>query len=196
MHILNVLSRHKAGGSFFLTGNFLRNRKFSSVVKRIISDGHFLGPHSDRHLLYASWEKRDSLLVDRNRFQSDLRENYIELEKKMAKTEETLYYLAPYEWYNAAIASWTAGMGAKLINFTPGTGTNADYTTPDMNNYRSSDELLARLKSFEATDPQGLNGALILIHPGTHPDRTDKFYNRLEEIITYFSSKGYSFNRL
>jgi len=196
VHILNVLSRHKASGSFFLTGNFLRNHKFSSVVKRIISDGHFLGPHSDRHLLYASWENRDSLLVDRNRFQSDLRENYIELKKKMAKTEETLYYLAPYEWYNAAIASWTAGMGAKLINFTPGTGTNADYTTPDMNNYRSSDELLARLKSFEATDPQGLNGALILIHPGTHPDRTDKFYKRLEEIITYFSSKGYSFNRL
>jgi endoglucanase len=65
-----------------------------------------------------------------------------------------------------------------------------------MKNYISSEELLNRLKNFEAGDPDGLNGALILIHPGTHPDRTDKFYNKLEEIITYFSSKGYKFNRL
>jgi endoglucanase len=169
---------------------------YADIVKRIISDGHFIGPHSDRHLLYASWEKRDSLLVDRSTFQSDLRNNYRELGKKKSGMPETLYFLAPYEWYNSAIASWTAGMGARLINFTPGTGTNADYTTPDMKNYISSEELLNRLKNFEAGDPDGLNGALILIHPGTHPDRTDKFYNKLEEIITYFSSKGYKFNRL
>jgi endoglucanase len=195
-HILNILSGHKAGGSFFLTGNFLRNQVYADIVKRIISDGHFIGPHSDRHLLYASWEKRDSLLVDRSTFQSDLRNNYRELGKKKSGMPETLYFLAPYEWYNSAIASWTAGMGARLINFTPGTDTNADYTTPDMKNYISSEELLNRLKNFEAGDPDGLNGALILIHPGTHPDRTDKFYNKLEEIITYFSSKGYKFNRL
>jgi len=195
-HILSVLSKHNAGASFFLTGNFLRNPGFSSVVRRIISDGHFLGPHSDRHLLYASWEKRDSLLVTRDLFQTDLLQNYRELKKENATREKTLYYLPPYEWYNSAIASWTADLGAELINFTPGTGTNADYTTPDMTNYRLSDELLARLKSFESTDPLGLNGALILIHPGTHPDRTDKFYHKLDEIIKYFTSKGYTFTRL
>ena len=96
----------------------------------------------------------------------------------------TKYFLAPYEWYNSAIANWTASLGAKLINFTPGTGTNADYTTPDMQNYKSSQELYDRLKEFESTDPKGLRGALILIHPGTHPDRTDKFYLKLEEIIS------------
>jgi hypothetical protein len=65
-----------------------------------------------------------------------------------------------------------------------------------MKNYKSSQELSDRLKEFEDTDPNGLRGALILIHPGTHPDRTDKFYLKLEEIIAYFSVKGYTFNSL
>lgn len=195
-HILNVLSEFKAGGSFFFTGNFLRNPENKGFIARIISDGHFIGPHSDKHLLYASWEKRDSLLVDKDLFLNDLRANYRELEKMKAGLSGTLYFLAPYEWYNSTIASWTSATGAKLINFTPGTGTSADYTTPDMKNYKSSEELFEQLKNFEVTDPAGLKGALILIHPGTHPDRTDKLYLKLEEIITYFSSKGYTFKSL
>jgi endoglucanase len=88
-------------------------------------------------------------------------------------------------------------MGSRLINFTPGTGTNADYTTPDMTNYRSSETLIEGLKRFESSSDNGLNGALILIHPGTEPSRTtDKLYLRLEEIIEYYSAKGYSFKRL
>lgn len=195
-HILDVLSKTGSAASFFLTGNFLRSPGNEKYVRRIIDDGHFAGPHSDRHLLYASWEKRDSLLLDREQFVSDLRANYTELAKRKAGKPETLYFLPPYEWYNSAVAHWTSSLGARLINFTPGTGTNADYTTPDMNNYRSSDELLEGLIRFEAGDPGGLRGAMILIHPGTHPDRTDKFYLKLEEIISFFTAKGYIFKSL
>ncbi|HOS71022.1 MAG TPA: glycoside hydrolase family 9 protein [Bacteroidales bacterium] len=195
-HILDVLSKTGSGASFFLTGNFLRNPGNEKYIRRIVSGGHFAGPHSDRHLLYAPWEKRDSLLVDREQFVSDLRANYRELAKRKAGKPGTLYFLPPYEWYNSAIAHWTSSLGIKLINFTPGTGTNADYTTPDMSNYRSSDELLEGLKRYEASDPRGLRGAMILIHPGTHPDRTDKLYLKLGEIITFFSAKGYIFKSL
>lgn len=195
-HILDVLSKTGSGASFFLTGNFLRNPGNEKYLRRIIADGHFAGPHSDRHLLYTSWEKRDSLLVDREQFVSDLRANYAELAKRKAGKPETLYFLPPYEWYNSAVAHWTSSLGARLINFTPGTGTNADYTTPDMKNYRSSDELLEGLIRFEAADPAGLRGAMILIHPGTHADRTDKLYLKLEEIISLFSAKGYIFKSL
>jgi len=195
-HVLDVLAGNNAKGSFFLTGNFLRNPVFTKTIKRIASGGHFIGPHSDRHLLYADWEKRDSLLVTEDVFISDLKANYRELEKKKIYQSGTKYFLAPYEWYNSAIANWTANIGIVLINLTPGPGTNADYTTPDMKNYQSSEELIKRLKSFESADQYGLNGAILLVHPGTHPDRTDKLYNRLDEIIKYLSSKGYSFNKL
>ena len=194
-HLLDVLDEYGIKGSFFLTGNFLRNRKFSHSVKRIIAAGHYAGPHSDGHLLYIPWENRDTLLVTKEQFIDDLRNNYNALRKAGLKVRPG-YFLAPYEWYNSAISRWSEDMGLTLVNFTPGTGTNADYTTPDMENYRPSDYLIQRLASFEENSPWGLKGALVLIHPGTAPERTDALWLRLGEIIDYYKEKGYTFNRL
>ena len=195
-HILNVLDERNIRGSFFLTGNFLRNKEFRAVTKRIISGGHYAGPHSDGHLLYVPWENRDTLLVTKEQFNSDLLNNVNALSKAGLKNQKPQYFLAPYEWYNRAISRWTGEMGMTLVNFTPGTGTNADYTTPEMTSYRSSDILIDRLASFEEGDAEGLNGAMVLIHPGTDPARSDKLYLRLGEIIDFYTNKGYTFKRL
>lgn len=195
-HILKTLDDHNIKGSFFLTGNFLRNKKYSGVTKRIITGGHYIGPHSDGHLLYIPWENRDTLLVTKEQFSADLKKNCIELSRAGLKKQRPEYFLAPYEWYNSAISKWTAESGLTLVNLTPGTGTAADYTTPGMSNYKSSDELITGLYNFEAKSPDGLNGALMLIHPGTDPARTDKLYLRLGEIIEYFTEKGYTFRKL
>jgi len=192
-HILNTLEKRNIKGSFFLTGNYLRNKANKSIIKRMVEEGHFIGPHSNCHLLYASWEKRDSLLVTRKQFEDDLMANYSVLLKAGYKLTDR-FFLPPYEWCNRAITSWTGDMGITLINFTPGTGTNADYTTPEMKNYISSDQLLTRLKIFDQKD--GMNGAFLLIHLGTDPARTDKFYLKLDDIIQYFSDKGYTFYKL
>jgi peptidoglycan/xylan/chitin deacetylase (PgdA/CDA1 family) len=195
-HILNVLDAWNIKSSFFLTGNFLRNKKYSSVIKRIIAGGHYIGPQSDRHLVYLPWDNRDTLLVTKEAFNADLKGNCAELSRAGLKKQRPEYFLAPYEWYNKAISRWSSEMGLTLINLTPGTGTNADYTTPDMPGYRSSDQLIRKLYSFEESSPQGLNGAFILIHPGTDPARTDKLYLKLNEIIDHFSAKGYTFKKL
>jgi endoglucanase len=195
-NILDVLDRNNIKGSFFLTGNFVRNKKFREVIKRIISAGHYVGPHSDGHLLYISWENRDSLLITKEQFNADLRKNCREISKAGLRKYKPWYFLAPYEWYNSAVSRWSAEMGLILVNFTPGAGTSGDYTTPQMENYRSSDQLMKNLVRFEERSPQGLKGALVLIHPGTDPGRTDKFYLRLDDIIQFFSKKGYTFKRL
>ena len=195
-HILNVLSDKNIKGSFFLTGNFLRNPVNRNAIKRIIGENHFIGPHSDKHLLYIPWENRDTLLVSRDTFITDLKSNYKELEKAGARVPANKYFLAPYEWYNSAISKWTSDLGITLINLTPGSGTNADYTTPDLKNYVSSEKLLINLKSFEKTSQNGLNGTFILIHLGTAPERTDKFYGKLSDLIKYFTDLGYKFNKL
>jgi peptidoglycan/xylan/chitin deacetylase (PgdA/CDA1 family) len=87
-------------------------------------------------------------------------------------------------------------MGLTTVNFTPGTRTNADYTTPEMPNYRSTEEILNDLENFERKDPKGLNGAIILIHLGTSPLRTDKLYNQLDNIIESLMGKGYEFCKI
>lgn len=40
------------------------------------------------------------------------------------------YFIPPYEHYNATISSWARQLGLQVINYTPGTITNGDYTTP------------------------------------------------------------------
>jgi peptidoglycan/xylan/chitin deacetylase (PgdA/CDA1 family) len=193
--ILDVLHAKGAKGSFFLTGNFLRNTAFSYIVHRIQSEGHYLGPHSDRHLLYNTWENVDSLLVTRSQFRKDLKNNLKEIKKGGGKSDKTAFFLPPYEWCNKKICQWSTEMKKVIINLTPGTATNADYTTPDMSNYRSSEILIDRLFQFETSNPHGLNGAIILVHLGTHPDRKDKLYDRLDSIIDQLQGKGYAFER-
>ena len=99
--------------------------------------------------------------------------------------------IPPYEHYNKASNGVLVQYGFIPVNLTEGTYTNADYTTPDMKNYRSSDAIL---KDFWAKEKrEGLNGAIILIHPGTESSRKDKLYDRLDQIITQLEEKGYDF---
>ena len=158
---------------------------------------NYLGPHSDRHLLYNAWEYRDSMLVTRDSFETDLKNNYVGMKNFSIEPQEAYYFLPPYEWYNSKIASWTSDLGLQLVNHTGETLSAADYTIPDMGDrYRSADDIMKSILERARRDPQGLNGFLLLMHIGTHPDRTDKFYWRLPELIDWLKSEGYRFRRI
>lgn len=195
-HIQSVLRDHKIKGSFFFTGNFYRNPDFEAIIKNLHSEGHYLGAHSDQHLLYNDWENRDSLLVTFDEFSEDVINNYKEMEQFGISKEDAHYYLPPYEWYNKTIAEWTDSLDFQLINMTHSTLSHADYTTPDMPNYRSSDVIYNSILEYESSNPNGLNGFMLLIHIGTDPKRTDKFYLRLDELINELKSRGYEFVRV
>nr|WP_319509800.1 glycoside hydrolase family 9 protein [uncultured Draconibacterium sp.] len=193
-HILKTLDKKDCKASFFFTGDFLRDKQFQSLIKKVIKNGHYVGAHSDKHLLYCDWTKRDSLLVNRNTFEQDLKENYKALQQFGIDSENASWFLPPYEWYNLATVNWADALGLTTVNFSPGIRSNADYTTPDMANYMSSDEILESI--FQMEEERGLNGVIMLIHPGTEEKRTDKFYLRLEELIERLQAKGYHFNGL
>lgn len=192
--ILKTLKKEKIHGSFFVTGNCLRLEEHKPLIKNIIKEGHYLGGHSDKHLLYANWGKRDSLIVSKEKIMEDIKQNAAELEKIGVSKENSLWFLPPYEYYNIESVNITENLGYKVLNYTPGTATPADYTIPSMKNYQSSQKLIDKLYNYEKAF--GLNGAIILIHPGVQDERTDKLYNRLGEIIQYLKKKGYSFKSL
>ena len=194
--ILSTLQKHGVKGCFFFTGRFYRNTAFRSLIKQTKQQGHYLGPHSDQHLLYCDWTNRDSLLVTQQQFQEDMAANLDAIQKFGVNRSAIKYFIPPYEWYNDSIAVWTKQMGMQLINYTPGTRSTSDYTTPDMKNYRASDEIYQSILDKEKTDPHGLNGFILLIHFGTDPKRTDKFYNHLDELITELTKKNYRFTTI
>lgn len=196
-YITSVLIQHNIHGSFFLTGNFYRNRKFRLIIKTLKDNGNYLGSHSDKHLLYNDWDKRDSLLVTHRQFAEDLQDAYNELHKWGIEKVNAQYFLPPYEWYNDSIAAWAGEMGLQLVNFSPGTRSNADYTYPEMGSkYLSSDAIMKSILVYEEKKPNGLNGFILLIHIGTDPRRTDKFYKHLPELITRLKERGYKFRRI
>jgi peptidoglycan/xylan/chitin deacetylase (PgdA/CDA1 family) len=194
--IAGVLKNKNIKASFFLTGNFYRNKKFSSAIKRLKIDGHYLGAHSDKHLLYADWTKRDSLLVSEREFKKDLKRNYKSMERFGIGKKDAVYFLPPYEWYNRAVATWTDDLDLVLVNFSPGTLSTADYTFPEMKNYRSSEVIYNSILAYERKSPSGLNGFILLVHVGTDRRRTDKFYLKLDTLLDELTSKGYSFVRI
>jgi endoglucanase len=193
--ILTSLKKNQAKASFFFTGTFYGNAANQPIIKKLMADRHYLGAHSDGHLLYADWTKRDSSLVNRQQFTDDLKANYQKIAALGITTDRASVFLPPYEWYNKESADWSHQLGLKVINFTPGIRTNADYTTPGMPNYRSSETIFNDIKTFEKNDPNGLNGCIMLIHFGTAPERTDKFYNRLNDLLKYLKQKGYTTER-
>ncbi|MDA0195791.1 MAG: polysaccharide deacetylase family protein [Bacteroidetes bacterium] len=193
VHIRKVLKNQNVKAAFFFTGNFYRNIAFKTTVEALRNDGHYLGAHSDKHLLYCDWDKRDSLLVTKVEFTKDLNDNYAEIEKFGISKKDAPFFMPPYEWYNDFISNWTSEMGLQLINFTSGTRSNADYTTPEMPNYIDTSTIYKSIIDYETNNPNGLNGFILLIHIGTAPERTDKFYLRLETLISTLRAKNYQF---
>ncbi|WP_316802388.1 polysaccharide deacetylase family protein [Pedobacter nototheniae] len=195
--IKKALLAENIKASFFLTGNFYRNTHFKNLIITLKKDGHYLGPHSDQHLLYCDWNNRDSLLVTPQEFEKDLNTNYKVMASFGINRTSARFFLPPYEWYNKTIASWTAKANLKLVNFTPGTRSNADYTYPEMGkSYRSSDEIFQSIVKYNESKPNGLNGFILLLHIGTDPRRTDKFYRRLPELINYLKENDYELVRI
>lgn len=193
--VMNTLNKQQIKASFFFTGRFYRNDKFKPYIKTLLQQGNYLGPHSDNHLLYCDWNKRDSLLVTRQAFEDDLLNNFKSMKALGINTSSSKYFIPPYEWWNDSIADWSAQQSLRLFCFTPGTRSNADYTWPQLGKaYKSSDEILTSIKDFELKET--MNGVILLIHPGTDERRTDKFYTKLNELIIYLKNKGYSFKKI
>jgi endoglucanase len=196
--IANTLQKQNIKGSFFLTGRFYRNKTFQTGIKKMYQQKHLLGSHSDMHLLYNDWTKRDSTLVTRDSLYFDMMKSFEAIRSVGVREEDlTPFFIPPYEWWNTETAKWLDATGMKLFSFTPGTTSNADYTYPEMGkSYRTSEEIITNIKRFNETRKGGLNGVVLLIHAGTDPRRKDKLYNRLDELIIYLKKQGYQFKRI
>jgi endoglucanase len=195
--ILNELKKRGIHASFFFIGDFYRNPEFKPLIERIRDEGHYLGPHSDKHPLYATWENPPKLLIRREDFDADLSAVMKEIERFGIPRERARIFIPPYEHYTEEIAEWTRERGMLLINYTPGTRSNADYMEDDDKNFVSAQDMVKSILHKEETDPDGLNGFLLLMHVGAGPKRTrDHLYDHLGELLDELRRRGYDFVRV
>ena len=57
--------------------------------------------------------------------------------------------------------------------------------------YVNSEKIFQSIINYEQQDPSGLNGFILLLHIGAGPQRTDKFYRKLPQLIKYLKNKKY-----
>jgi peptidoglycan/xylan/chitin deacetylase (PgdA/CDA1 family) len=196
--IRTTLQQENVKAAFYFTGRFYRNAAFQKEIQLLHRFGHLLGPHSDQHLLYNDWKKRDSTLVKKDSLLQDLRNNLAAM--LTAGLPDELaggWYIPPYEWWNEEIAGWLNESGVRLFSCTPGLGTPADYTYPEMGaSYKTNKQIRTTLEKTMQENPAGLNGAILLIHVGTDPRRKEKLYHELRDIIQMVKQDGYRFRRI
>jgi peptidoglycan/xylan/chitin deacetylase (PgdA/CDA1 family) len=193
--ILHALDKLDAKASFFLTGDFLRNRHYKKIVEEILAKGHYVGAHSDKYLQYCDVKNRETLLLTKEEFKADLKRNYDELARFGVTKQEAPFFLPPYGLSNDSISRWCKEFGVVLVNNTAGTISSADITIPEMReNYYSSLEINNQIMTLEAKE--GLNGYILLFHLGTDIRRADKFYERIYKLLSDLKKKGYEFSDL
>lgn len=194
-HILDVLADRKIKASFFVTGDFLRKPELALHLKRMVADGHYLGPHSDTHPLYCPWEDRGKTLVTEEFFRKDLSKNVEDLRALGPLAPgQTVYFIPPYEWYNSDQTRWSSAMGIVLFNFTPGSGSNRDWAPEDHKSFVPSRTILDDILAYEQRDDHRLNGFLLLLHLGSQ--RQDKMHKLLGPLVDELSRRGYTFVRV
>ena len=195
--IVKTLREHGVKATFYFTGDFYRTPKFKPLIESIIKDGHNVGPHGDKHLLYASWEVPPKLLVDKKTFSDDLLANIKTIEDYGVPRKNITVWNPAYQHYTEEIAEWCKELGVQLVNYTPGARTMADYMEDDDPRFLTAREMADSLYNYEKQDPNGLNGFIMHMHIGAGPKRTkDHFFDLLPEIIETLQSKGYEFVRV
>ena len=194
--ILDALASRGVRASFFLTGDFLRDPDKAAIVRRIVADAHYVGPHSDAHLLYAPWTGLKVTLVSRETFTKDLEANIDALRPFGVRRAAISFFLPPYEWYTEEIVQWTRERGLTLICHTPGTRSNADYTEEQTPQFVATDTIFESILRREREDPHGLNGFMLLLHIGAGPKRADKFHRRFDELLGVLTERGYTLVRV
>lgn len=193
---LDAMHSRGVKANFFFTGNFLERPENQTIVRRVVNEGHYVGGHSNHHILLADWGQGRPPLVTTDSMLDDARQNILALEKYAGVCADSCrWFLPPFEWIGPGqVKPLQDSLGFKVINPTPEIETYRDYTTPDMREYASSDSLIRQL--FDHERRNSLNGNFMIIHLGTQDVRTDKLYSHLPMILDSLSALGYTFERL
>lgn len=194
--ILDQLAERNVKAGFFVTGDFIRQPDLIPHLRRMVAEGHYLGPHSDAHPLYCPWDDRSRTLVTEEFFAADLRKNIDDLRALGAMPDRgrVVYFIPPYEWYNRDQTAWSRKMGVLLFNFTPGSGSNRDWAPEGHKSFAASQKIFDDILAYEQKDPHGLNGFILLLHLGSQ--RQDKMHPYVGPLIDELRRRGYAFIRI
>lgn len=185
---LSVLEAAGVKGSFFLTGNFLREPQNAGRIRRMQKAGHTVAPHGDRHILLADWDRARTPLVSIDSLNADIDANIAEMRRNGLPDPTVM--IPSFEWASDCHFAEMHRRGLMPFVPTPWLLTYRDYTVPGTPEYVDTDSILSQF--FESGRTRGFDGNIIILHTGTWDERRDKLYHRLPQMIDTIKARGYS----
>jgi peptidoglycan/xylan/chitin deacetylase (PgdA/CDA1 family) len=189
--ILEALKEYNIKTTMFITGQFVE--KYPDAVMGMVDAGHEIGNHTYNHPHLTTYEingKHESL--------DGVDQNYVR--EQLAKTDSIFYSLtkkhmaplwrAPYGEYNQSILDVAAEAGYMHVRWTPGFDTFDWVQDIESPIYKTAQEVMQEI--IEKDDNgENLNGAILLMHLGSHRIQ-DRVFEIVPNLIEELQSRGYS----
>jgi peptidoglycan/xylan/chitin deacetylase (PgdA/CDA1 family) len=198
LEILDILAEKGVRSTMFLTGEYMT--RFPDYVQRIVADGHEVGNHTWSHPHLTTFEENRTHLtrpeVTRDFLQQELRRAADFFQQLTGATMQP-FWRAPFGEHNLEIREWAAELGYRHVGWTNGNSWEQSMDTldwvadPASPAYHTASEIYDKILAA-AQQPQGLNGAIILMHLGSL--RNGDFpHQKLPGLIDQLRSMGYEF---
>lgn len=189
--ILEALGENNVTTTMFISGQFIE--KYPEIVMEMVAAGHELGNHTYNHPHLTSYETNG-----RQETLEGVDQDFMAMQ--LLGTDSLFYALtgrhlapfwrAPYGEYNQQILDWAAELGYMHVRWTPGFDT-FDWVD-DVNSpiYKTASQVLEEIIT-RAEDGETLNGAIFLMHLGSHRTK-DNIYEIVPGLIAELRSRGYT----
>jgi len=137
---LDILKKHNAKSIFFLCGNYLKEL---DLVKRMLSDGHLIGNHTDRHLDLPT--KSNEVVL------KDIKDFNEKFYAKYGKDHQIKFFRPPSGRYSRRVIELSNSVGLKNLMWSIAI---VDWGSKPIDPVKSAALIEKRLH----------NGAIILLH--------------------------------
>ncbi|QTD36758.1 polysaccharide deacetylase family protein [Polaribacter batillariae] len=157
--VLAELKKYQAQATFFCIGKNIK--KYPEIFKRIISDGHSIGNHTQNHL--NGWKSKNNIYID----------DFLECDKVLQ--EKTKLFRPPYGKIKKKQASEIFKRGYKIVMWSV---LSADFDTA-----------ISEEKCLQNVLKNTKNGSIIVFHDSVKA--AEKLRYALPKILKEFSKKGF-----
>ena len=199
--ILDTLKSRKVKATVFVTGDFLR--AFPQEVRRIVAEGHEAGNHTWSHPHLTSWAQDHTHTT-----LPQVNEAF--LCGELARTDSLFFSItgrqcspiwrAPFGEKNRALCVWARRCGYLHVGWRQGKtwklGLDSNDWVPDEETpgFHTPEEVLEKILDLARSEPNGINGGIVLMHLGTvRKDSRAQVHRILGILIDNLKQLGYGF---
>ncbi|MBL8026800.1 MAG: polysaccharide deacetylase family protein, partial [Fibrobacteres bacterium] len=196
--ILDTLKSRNIKCTFFLTGYYAK--KYSSMVRRMVAEGHEIGNHTTTHPHLTTFETSGTQTTSKGVNKSMLLHELNSTDTILASIAGSAYrkiWRAPYGEMNRDICAWAEEGGYKHVGWTQGNSWRTNLDTNDWIEYPSEQgffypqEVVDKIMKFGTGTGKGLNGGIVLMHAGTLRKK-HKMVEYLGVLIDSLQKQNYS----